>query len=892
MGIPVRYSRFVFCAVLAMADGTATLSAAAQVAPQEDYNQWKEALGTNAATAPTYLTPLPGFAVDLVRSAQPSEGSWVAMTFDPRGRVVIAREDRGLLRLTLAVSTNAPARLETINTNLLECRGLLFAYDALYVNANNSKGLYRLRDTNSDGQFDEVILLQETPGGVGHGRNQLALGPDGMIYSIHGDDVMLPPEGVAPQSPFVHYDEDRLLPCAWDQYVFSAYVKMPCGHLIRTDRDGRSWELVAGGFRNPFGLAFNAHGDLFTFDADMEWDVGLPWYHPTRVLHIVPGGDYGWRRGTGVLPVWSPDTLPSVVDIGLSSPTAIKFGTKSHFPAPYRDALFILDWSYGRILAVQLTPTNATYRGRFEVFLKGRPLNVTGLDFGPDGALYFVTGGRRTQSGLYRVRALRPEPVNPAVSSARGFAQLTRRRLDELRGNREPQTLDFVWNALSGDRWTQYAARTTLESLPVDMWKERALADINDITKLRSSRGNEAQILKSTAANPELKIDQSLLTSAPTVQGNAARDQLAAQCVALLALARVGGSALQPRLRERLLGFLAQPLTSEERLVVLRALAVSFIRRGRPEPIEAARAMAALEAVYPANDAPVNQQLCELLVYLEAPDVVRKTMPLLASAATQEEKIQYLFLLRLVKNGWTIDERRAYFDALNRGRQEFQGANMLMTYLNYIRADAEAMLTQPERVALAAVLIPFEQPLAAPAAPAPTRKFVREWTMNDFGDSLNGPGPKRDLARGKRLFDEAGCAQCHRFGSQGGMVGPDLTAVGSRFDRRALLESILEPSKVIAEAYRTVSITLKSGAIIDGRVVADEGGTLSIAINPVDPGQQRRVKQTDIQTRRVSDLSAMPAGLVNTLTKQEVLELLAFLEMGETVQTPGSKDNR
>src|ERR1051326_1652583 len=205
--------------------------------PPEDYNQWKEALGTNTATAATQVVPLAGFAVDLVRSARPDEGSWVAMTFDPRGRIIIAREDRGLLRLTLPAS-GLEARVETINTNLLECRGLLFAYDALYANANNSRGLYRLRDTRGSDQFDEVTLLKSTPGGVGHGRNQLTLGPDGMIYSIHGDDVRLPPDGVAPNSPFAHYGEDRLLGAAWDDHLFNSYVKVPCGHLIRTDRDG------------------------------------------------------------------------------------------------------------------------------------------------------------------------------------------------------------------------------------------------------------------------------------------------------------------------------------------------------------------------------------------------------------------------------------------------------------------------------------------------------------------------------------------------------------------------------------------------------------------------------------------------------------------------------
>src|SRR5262245_3238663 len=497
MTIPAPPHNLLLCILLAAGAGTKDLPAAVQPSPQEDYNQWKEALGTNAATAAAHITPLPGFAVELVRSAQPGEGSWVAITFDPRGRVVIAREDRGLLRLTLPVSTNTPVRIETINTNLLECRGLLFAYDALYVNANNSKGLYRLRDTNGDDQFDEVTLLRATPGNVGHGRNQLALGPDGMFYSIHGDDVFLPSDCVATNSPFAHYGEDRLLPSAWDKHVFSAYVRMPCGHLIRTDRDGQTWELVAGGMRNPFGIAFNADGELFTFDADMEWDVGLPWYHPTRVLHIVPGGDYGWRRGTAVLPVWSPDTLPSAVDIGLASPTAVMFGMKSHFPAPYRDALFILDWAYGRILAVHLTPTNATYTGRFEVFLKGRPLNVTGLDFGPDGSMYFVTGGRRTQSALYRVRSLRPESVtgeksreSQALSDERGM----RRKLEKLRGNVDAQSLDVVWKALDSDRWIQYAARTALESMPVDLWQERALAASNPAALLALARVGSAAL--------------------------------------------------------------------------------------------------------------------------------------------------------------------------------------------------------------------------------------------------------------------------------------------------------------------------------------------------------------------------------------------------------------
>ena len=805
----------------------AVRSARAATPLDESYNQWKQALNTNAATAAEHLTAPPGFRVELIRSALREEGSWVAMAFDPKGRLVIAREDRGLLRLTLATNRTAVARVETINTNLLECRGLLFAYDALYANANNSKALVRLRDTDGDDQFDEVKVLRATPGGVGHGRNQLALGPDGMIYSIHGDDVGLPTNGVAANSALHHYAEDRLLPCAWDKHLFNADAKMPFGHLIRTDRDGQSWELVAGGLRNPFGLDFNAAGDLFTFDADMEWDVGLSWYHPTRVLHLVPGGDYGWRRGTGVLPVWSPDTLPSAVDIGVSSPTAIKFGTRSNWPEPWRSALFIEDWSYGKILAVHLTARGASYAGRSEEFLKGRPLNVTGLEFGPDGAMYFVTGGRRTQSGLYRV-TWTGAPISKWARIEAGA------RPADLEIGAPQRATNFWVRMNDSDHWVRSAARVELETKPVGEWARRAL----------------------TETRP---------TAALTM---------------LLALSRAGNTSLQPALVARLLYFSRQGLSAEQQLIALRALGVCFIRQGRPDAATAARAAGTWEALYPTADARVNQSLCELLVYLGSTNVVVKTMSLFASAATQEEKFHYLFTLRLVTNGWSLDARRTYFDWLGRARTEFIGANMLPTALNYIRADAESTLSASEREALAPTFAALDQRSTTASVPNAPRAFVKEWTMAELEPALPLVSGRRETARGPKLFTEAGCAQCHRVGREGGFIGPDLTAVAARFDRRALLESIIEPSKVVAEVYRPVTITLTSGAIYDGRVVSEDAKGVVLAINPVDPDQRRRIAKADIASQHVSTTSPMPASLLNTLTREEILDLLAWLESG------------
>ena len=348
----------------------------------------------------------------------------------------------------------------------------------------------------------------------------------------------------------------------------------------------------------------------------------------------------------------------------------------------------------------------------------------------------------------------------------------------------------------------------------------------------------------------------------------------------MLALSRAGDRSLQPKIISRVEDLSAMKLSAEQELIAIRALGVCFIRMGRPDVDTASRLLKHWESVYPGTDERLNQSLCELLVYLGSTNVVARTIPLLANAGTQEEKFHYLFTLRLVRNGWSIAERKTYFDWLRRGRTEFLGANMLPTALNYIRAEAESALSANERTALTDILAALNQPVVAITSTNPPRQFVKEWTMADLEPALGQPMARRAPGRGKILFQEAGCAQCHRFGSDGGFIGPDLTAVNSRFDRRTLLESIIEPSKVVAEVYRPVTVTLKSGAIFDGRIVGEDAKSISLAINPVDPDQRRRIVKSDIASQRVSELSPMPAGLVNTLTREEILDLLGWMESG------------
>src|SRR5436190_9021091 len=306
-----------------------------------------------------------------------------------------------------------------------------------------------------------------------------------MIYVMNGNHTKVPKD-LEPSSPHIRYQEDFLLPRQWDANGHAVGVLALGGHILRTDPDGKKWELLLGGFRNSYDFDFNADGEMFTFDSDMEWDWGLPWYRPTRINHCVIGGESGWRSGSAVWPDYYPDSLPPVVNIGVGSPTGVKFGTGSKFPEKYQRALYVMDWSYGRIIAVHLRPDGASYTGDFETFVRGKPLNVTSLQIGRDGAMYFITGGRGTQSGLYRVtytgHDTEPAETKSQVAENKlaAKARKLRHQLESYHGKKEPRAIDFAWPYLgSEDRFLSYAARIAIECQELSLWKQRALAETN-----------------------------------------------------------------------------------------------------------------------------------------------------------------------------------------------------------------------------------------------------------------------------------------------------------------------------------------------------------------------------------------------------------------------------
>jgi putative heme-binding domain-containing protein len=806
--------------------------------------------GPGQSTPAESLKVPDGFKVELLRSAQADEGSWVAMTADPKGRLIISPQDsQPMLRVTLGAEGRI-AKLEPLDVPVRGAMGLLYAFDSLYVNGQGKEGyhLYRLRDTDGDDEFDSVELLRKWKGGAGeHGAHGIALGPDNKLYIVNGNFVDVPAD-VLPSSPHRNYADDVLLPRMEDGRGFGAGRKPPGGYIFRLDPDGKNAELFGSGQRNTYDIAFSPEGELFGFDSDMEWDWGTPWYRPIRVFHAVSGADHGFREGTAKWPENYPDSLPAAVNIGIGSPTGVAFGTGAKFPRKYQRALYVMDWSYGRILAVHLQPLGASYTGVFENFVVGKPLNVTDLVISPDGAMYFTVGGRGTQGGLYRVSYQGPAAEERFTSDQRADeARALRHRLEAFHGKKDPAAIDFAWPHLDNeDRFIRYAARIAIESQPVAQWQQRALGE---------SRTN-------------------------------------ASLTALLALARLGPREVQHDLLNRLVRYWTDQFSEEQQLEALRVCEVAFIRMGRPGDDTAREVIQALAPLYPARTWPLNRELATLLIYLEAPGVVRKTLDLLGEAATQEEQVHYVVQLRNARRGWTAADRQAYFAwftpdrSADRhpaetlqwfrdvGRDYGDGASFANFMRNVVQA-VVADLAPAEREDLAGAIPNFETVARA------TREyqFVREWKSADLLPELERVSRGRSFRRGQEALAAAQCLQCHRFGNEGGAVGPDLTAVSSRFTRQDILESILEPSKVLSEQYQNIIVTKKDGEDVIGRLVEETDRALVIVPDPLT-GEKVEVPKNELQDRTPSNVSPMPEGLADILTREDILDLLAYLESG------------
>lgn len=845
------------------------------------------------------LKLLPDFKADhLYSPSEQKQGSWVSMTFDDKGRLITSDQYGMLYRLTIPkIGSNDSVRIDTLvmkdlssSTDSLKkismgfAQGLLYAFNSLYVMVNTygsddfdrKSGLYRLLDTDGDDQFDKILLLKELNGAGEHGPHSVILSPDKKsLYVIAGNHTDLP-EMNSYRLPKV-WKEDNLFPLIKDPRGHANDRTAPGGWIANVDSTGANWELVGAGFRNAFDIAFNATGDLFTYDSDMEWDLGMPWYRPTRICHVTSGSEFGWRTGNSKWSANFVDNLPPVINIGQGSPTNLTNGANAHFPDKYRNSLFAFDWSFGIIYSITLKPVGASYQAEAQEFLSGVPLPLTDGTIGPDGALYFLTGGRRLESDLYRVYYTGKEynPNAAVATSAQTEEVAMRRKLESFHGDPSPEAIDFTWPYLShSDRFIRYAARVAVEHQPVNQWQEKALSE----------------------KNPQAVIQASV------------------------ALAHHGNKILRDKILNQLTQIKYQDLTDEQKLDLLRAIELVILRMGEPTGTAKKNLIDYLNPQYPAQTNAVNRRLSTLLVYLNAPQAVEKTLTLLERAKDDAsdktvsassdlilrnpqygmdiagllanmppaQQIYYAVVLSEAETGWTAAQHEKYFSWYNKAFG-YKGGNSYVGFLNkarqsalrYVpkdRADYFNKLSGGDRLSNSGNDLIANVP--DPKGP------WRNWEMDDVKTIYDGDLGKRNFENGKNMFAAGRCISCHVMQGQGGSIGPDLTQVGTRFSKRDMLEAIIEPNKTVSDQYASTVFAMHDGTTVVGRITDENQTAYTIFQNPFAPQVTREILKANVKSKQNATMSLMYPGLINPMNEDELKDLLAYLMAGGNSNHP------
>lgn len=832
-----------------------------------------------------FNTPTDFVLEEIYHPSNFEQGSWVALA-QGENNTMFASDQHGKLYQFDIPENGAPIKSSDVvplDLEIGEAHGLLWAFNSLYVavnknwddatpdNQENGSGIYRITDDNNDGELDTIQMLLKLEGSGEHGPHSFTLSPNGKeIYFIAGNHTLIPDTVKAYSRIPTNWGEDNLFTPYLDARGHANDIKAPGGWITKFDPEGSTWELISAGYRNPFDIAFNSDGELFTYDADMEWDIGMPWYRPTRINHVTSGSEYGWRTGSGKWPAYYPDNLPAVHNLEQGSPTAVLSTSKLHFPKKYGNGLLIMDWSFGTVYFIDLIPKGSSYEAKREEFLSGTPLPLTDMIAGNDGNLYFATGGRGLDSHLYRLRYTGSEETAATQVDTTGTAARNlRKQLETFHTAVSSEGTTLAWEHLNHtDRFIRYASRLVLEHQPVTTWLDQYT--------------NETDYRKIIEAS--------------------------------IALSHQGEPKLQNLVLKKLQGIPISSLDAEMQLDLLRTYSLNFIRMGMPNGQEKQRLIYTLNPLFPTSESAVAKELAQLLLFLEAEGIIAKLVerlefhteqktvtegvemlseettmrseqygPLIRDVISKmppSEAIYYGMLLSNAEKGWNDDLRKRYFswyfDVLGSN-----GGMSFKAYMENVRQRAISHVPEDRRdyfQEISGVYSPSSAVAELPQPKGPGKKYSGE----DMGNIVWGglDNYSGTVADGKRAFAAATCVLCHRMSGEGGAAGPDLTQAHTKFSTYDLMFAIYSPNDEISDQYANTLFHLQGDEKLAGRIKSEIGDSIVIMPNPFNENYTVSIAKNTIEKKELSPISPMPPGLLNRLNEQEVVDLFAYILAG------------
>ena len=940
------------------------------------------------AVAGVKFSTLPGFVIERVNPPDKTD-SYVALTFDSLGRLVVSKElDHP--RLLLDTDNDGVYESEKIITDKVRnCQGLWFDGRAMYgscvhvqkaqeasstpqpagrgANPNRPAGVFKMEDSNNDDVADTLEILGMAGGIQEHGPHAIRRRPDGGMAVIVGNNETIADEALDLTSPVLQDKDAQFLP-NFPNFGVSAREGAHSA-IFDWSPESKKFHVFSGGNRNAYDFGYNLNGEAFLFDSDMEWDINMPWYREVRTAHQILYGNYGYRNGSGKYPAYYIDSLPPTRDVGRGSPVGVEFYTSYAYPREFFDNLFEADWSRGRLLYTALTPSGATYTARSDraEFVHGEPFNVTDVEVGPDGMMYFTTGGRNTTGGLWRLRYKGTVPAAPDMTgilavvrqpqpfSSWGWAAIEKVKasmganfgseLEKLARNKGAAAMDRVralyemqrhgapppaalLTALVTDAVADVrAAATYVAGVQGEAAKSVAAAALKDREPAVRRRAAEAVVRMGQSPDKASLVPvadlQALLNDGDRFVRWAARialehtrrsdwaDRVLSETNPLGALEGMlawvrtaDGASVQPVIDKTLAMMKDTSLSTENKLRLFRTFmyATTEVKEGL-SAAQREQLYGLVAGQFPAQDERLNKEIALLIGYSgQAPGIAELLAAMPKGNDKQELQLHYLYALRMIKQGWTAEQKVQLAELFGRAAKWRGGAQFVNFVGQFLDSVADQFATDEEKQLLydkAPDLSPLTAdelkaiqerqaaaaaagrgapggrgaPASALAARTQGRVVSRQEMMEE---AIYQPQQKLDAAAGRTVF-EANCASCHRFGTIGtdhGVAGLNLSNSPLRSAKYALLEAIMFPDRKIAPQHETTVIETSDGRSIHALVLREAAQSVSVLTRE---GTATDVQKAQIKARRKEKTSLMTEAMADVMNQAQWRNLLAFL---------------
>jgi putative membrane-bound dehydrogenase-like protein len=677
------------------------------------------------------------------------------------------------------------------------------------------------------------------------------------------------------------------------------------GIIARCRPDGSRLERVAWGFWNPFGMTFDRHGRLIAVDNDPDHRG------PNRLLHIVEGGDYGFKKtygryGLHPYQAWEgelPGTLPMIAGIG-EAPTAVIDANRAALPPDYRDTIIGSTWGEHNLTLYRPKPAGASIKASHEIFLKGlghdekeSPFRPSGMAVSPaDGSIYIsdwmLIDYTTHQRG--RIWRISPAPGVPVMPPRSPYAEQVPTpelaRMLRLTDASQPGEYPRLLAALKEDDPFMRNAAVTALSRPAfrdavirDLEHEDSAIRLGALLALRRADiASPSRLIEPRLADPDIEVvrmamiwagEKELRSLSERIEATASMPNLSKPFFQTwLATMQI----MQHRDPTRPLRpeFLEKLAHDETRPLLLRAMAIRWLtgieRAGNHDfLVRAARRsdpvirVEAVRRLAESTDPQAASVLREIAMDRRSPAAMR--VEALASLAAHSDAS----LLPLL-NDPDPEVRLETARTLRAIRTNPTVKAAATKKLEAIRDDSKERKLKSQ---LEFLLAPEE--VSRPAT-------VRGWQQ------LLATGG--DPEAGRRVFFSANsaCSACHisegrgvKLGTAGGAgfialsIGPDLSVIGRTADRDAMIHSIVRPSDSIAPEYQGWFVKMKSGEMHTGREIDQEDGAIQLIM--LD-GHEHDFSEQEIAGWGAMENSLMPDGLAEGLAVEEFRDLVAYLE--------------